>query len=36
MRKLKFTTRLKRALKVLLGRPLRNPKLVPTNKVEGA
>ncbi len=36
MRKLKFKTRLKRALKMLLGRPLRKPKLVSTNKIEGA
>jgi hypothetical protein len=36
MSKMKLLTRLRRAFKVLLGRPLRKPKLVPTNKVEGA
>ncbi len=35
-RKFKFKTRLKRALKVLMGKPIRRPKIVPTNTIEGA
>ena len=36
MRKFKFKVYLKRLWKVLLGKPLRKRRLVPTNKVEGA
>jgi hypothetical protein len=36
MRKMKFTTRLKRLWKVLRGKPLRKPRVVPTNTIEGA
>jgi hypothetical protein len=36
MRKMKFTTRLKMAWKVLRGKPLRKPRLVATNTIEGA